>query len=87
MRTTLNFVRPGDMGNRRAGFVGDERQWQKFEKRSGKLFKRNRVGIFHTIGVRRGDEDFAGWKVDRKLEFLDEFQHIVNETLLGGVSS
>jgi hypothetical protein len=48
-----------------AGFVGDERQWRKFEKRSGKLFKRYRVDIFHTIDVRRGDADFKGWTVDR----------------------
>jgi hypothetical protein len=60
-----------------AGFVGDERQWRKFEKRSGKLFKRYRVDIFHTIDVRRGDADFENWTVDRKLEFLDELQHIV----------
>jgi hypothetical protein len=70
-----------------AGFVGDERQWRKFEKRSGKLFKRYRVDIFHTIDVRCGDADFKGWTVDRKLQFLDEFQHVVNETLLGGVAS
>ena len=43
--------------------------------------------IFHTIDVRRGDADFEGWTVDRKLEFLDELQHIVNETLLAGVTS
>jgi hypothetical protein len=66
-----------------AGFVGDDRQWRKFYK----LLARYGVNIFHTIDVRRGDADFANWKVDRKLEFLDEFQHIVNETLLAGVAS
>src|SRR5690242_12174988 len=70
-----------------AGFVGDDRQWRKFEKRSGKLFKRHRVDIFHTIDVRRGDADFARWSVDRKLGFLDEFQHIVNATIQAGVTS
>lgn len=70
-----------------AGFVGDERQWRKFEKRASKLFGRFRVDIFHSIDVRRGDDDFRGWTVDRKLRFLDEFQHIVNETLLAGVTS
>jgi hypothetical protein len=70
-----------------AGFVGDARQWGKFEKRAGKLFKRFRVDVFHTIDVRRSDKDFAGWTVDRKIEFLDEFQHIINETLESGVSS
>jgi hypothetical protein len=33
------------------GFVGDERQWRKFQKRSGKLFKRYRADIFHTIAA------------------------------------
>jgi len=34
------------------GFLGDRRQWQKFEKRAGKLFKRFRVDVFHAIDVR-----------------------------------
>jgi len=70
-----------------AGFVGDARQWRKFEKRAGKLFKRFRVNVFHTIDVRRTDKDFEGWKLDRKIEFLDEFQHIINGTLQSGVAS
>jgi hypothetical protein len=70
-----------------AGFVGDARQWRKFEKRASKLFGRYHVDIFHTIDVRRGDADFEGWSVDRKLKFLDELQHIANDTLLGGVTS
>jgi len=68
-----------------AGFVGDARQWRKFEKRVGKLFKRFRVNVFHAIDVRRGHKDFDGWTVDRKIEFHDEFQHIINETLESGV--
>ena len=67
------------------GFVGDARQWHKFEKRVGKLFKRFRVDVFHAIDVRRGHKDFKGWTVDRKIEFHDEFQHIINETLESGV--
>jgi hypothetical protein len=63
-----------------AGFLADARQWRKFEKRTTKLFSRFRVDIFHTIDVRRTDKDFEGWTVDRKIEFLDEFQHITNET-------
>jgi len=70
-----------------AGFVGDARQWRKFEKRAGKLFSRYRVNVFHAIDVRRTDKDFEGWKVDKKIEFLDEFHHIINETLQSGVAS
>ena len=70
-----------------AGFVGDKPQWAKFEKRVGKLFDRYKVGTFHTIDVRRTKADFKGWPVDRKIEFLDEFQHIINETMLGGVAA
>lgn len=70
-----------------AGFVGNARQWRKFEKRATKLFARFRVGVFHTIDVRHSDKDFEGWKVDRKIEFLDEFQHIINDTLESGVAS
>jgi hypothetical protein len=70
-----------------AGFVGDARQWRKFEKRATKLFQRFRVDVFHSIDVKRTDKDFAGWTVNRKIEFLDEFQHIVNETLERGFAS
>jgi hypothetical protein len=70
-----------------AGYLGDARQWRKFEKRTTKLFARFRVDIFHTIDVRRSDKDFAGWSVNKKIEFLDEFQHIANETLERGVAA
>jgi hypothetical protein len=63
-----------------AGFVGDARQWRKYEKRTSKLFKRCGVDTYHAIDVRRGDGDFKGWIVDQKIEFWDEFQHIINET-------
>jgi hypothetical protein len=43
------------------------------------------VDVFHAVDVRRGHKDFKGWTVDRKIEFRDEFQHIINETLEGGV--
>src|SRR5215467_1091800 len=70
-----------------AGFLGDPRQWRKFERRTGKLFKRFHVDVFHAIDVRRSDKDFAGWSVDRKIELFDEFQHIINETLESGVAA
>ncbi len=70
-----------------AGYVGDDRQWRKFQKRVVKLFGRFRVDIFHTIDVRRTDKDFEGWPVDKKIEFLDAFQHIANETLEHGVAA
>ena len=60
---------------------------RKFEKRASRLFARFRVDVFHTIDVRRSDKDFEGWKVDRKIKFLDEFQHIINETLEHGVAA
>jgi hypothetical protein len=70
-----------------AGFVGDARQWRKFEKRTGKLFARFKVNVFHMVDVRRTHKDFEGWTVDRKIEFLDEFQHIINECLESGVAA
>jgi hypothetical protein len=70
-----------------AGFVGDARQWRKFEKRVAKLFTRYRVNVFHAIDVHRGHKDFDGWTRDRKIEFHDEFQHIINDTLENGVVS
>jgi hypothetical protein len=77
----------GAMVSGMAGFVGDKRQWAKFEKRTGKLFARHRVNVFHAIDVRRTKNDFGGWSVDRKIEFLDDFHHIINETLESGVAA
>jgi Protein of unknown function (DUF3800) len=91
MDLTAYFDESGTHGNSEvaamAGLVGDKRQWAKFEKRVRKLFVRHKVGTFHTVDVRRTKADFKGWKVDRKIEFLDEFQHIINETLLSGVAA
>jgi hypothetical protein len=70
-----------------AGYIGEARQWRKYEKRAAKLFARYGVNVFHAIDVRRGHGDFKGWSVDRKLEFLDDFQHIINETLESGVAA
>jgi len=70
-----------------AGFVSNARQWRKYEKRAGALFKRYGVKVFHAIDVRRGHGDFKGWTIDRKIQFLDEFQHIINDTLESGVVS
>jgi Protein of unknown function (DUF3800) len=70
-----------------AGFLGDARQWRKFEKRASKLFSRFGVNVFHCIDVKRSDRDFRGWSVDRKIAFLDEFHHIINETVEFGFAS
>jgi len=70
-----------------AGFIADARQWRKFEKRAAKLFRRYGVNVFHAIDLRRGDKDFRGWSVDNKITFMDEFQHIGNETLEVGFCS
>jgi hypothetical protein len=61
--------------------VADVRQWRKFEKRTIKLFRRYGVKIFHTIDLKRGDGDFRGWSVDKKIAFLDDLAHIKNETM------
>lgn len=70
-----------------AGHIGNARGWRSFEKRTARLFKRYKVDIFHTIDVKRTDGDFEGWKIDRKIKFLDEFLHIANETTEAGFAS
>ena len=70
-----------------AGHVGDARQWQKFEKRISKLFRRYHVDVFHAIEIKRSDKDFRGWSVNKKIDFVDEFSHIVNETTEIGFSA
>jgi len=70
-----------------AGYVADERQWQHFNARVGKLFAQFGVRTFHLVDLRHSDGDFAGWSVDRKIEFSDELQHIANESLESGVTA
>lgn len=67
-----------------AGFVGEARHWRKFEKRAGKCLRRYGVDVCHAIDLKRGDNAFEGWSVDRKIEFIDDMQHVVNETLALG---
>jgi hypothetical protein len=64
-----------------AGFVGEARQWRKFEKRAAKVLRHYGVDICHAIDLKRGDNAFEGWSVDKKIEFVDGMQHVVNETL------
>ena len=70
-----------------AGYVADERQWRQFNARVGKLFAQFGVRTFHLVDLRHSDGDFAGWSVDRKIEFTDELQHIANESLESGVTA
>jgi hypothetical protein len=66
-----------------AGYLADARQWRNYEKRTARLFQRFKVDVFHHIAVRRGEGCFAGWSVDQKAQFTDEYQHIVNDLEVG----
>jgi hypothetical protein len=70
-----------------AGYFGDEQQWQEFDARLRKLFGEFGIRTFHLVDLRHSKEDFAGWTIDRKIQFTDELQHIANETLEGGVTA
>lgn len=90
MKLTAYFDESGTHGGTialMAGFSADKRQWKKFEKRTAKLFLRFGVKVFHGVDWLRGEKDFRNWPIDRKIEFLDELQHIANETLRFGVVS
>lgn len=67
--------------------IAEMRQWYQFEQRAGALFREHGVRIFHAKEFHDSDGDFAGWKVDKKIDFLDDFGHIANETLAAGVTS
>jgi hypothetical protein len=68
-----------------AGYVGDEKQWQDFNRRVGELFAEFGVRQFHLVDLRHSDKDFAGWSIDKKIQLTDELQHMANETLESGV--
>ena len=88
MKLSAYFDESGTHGGKvalMAGYAANKRQWKKFDKRVGKLFHRFGVRIFHGINWLRGENDFKNWPIDRKIEFLDEFQHIASDTLTFGV--
>jgi hypothetical protein len=70
-----------------AGYVADERQWQRFNARVGELFAQFGVREFHLVDLRHSRGDFGGWSVDRKIELTDELQHIANQSLERGVTA
>ena len=67
-----------------AAFAGDITQWRKFEKKASALLNKYGVNVFHAKKWRDGDGDFAGWSVDKKINFLDRFGEIANRHLLVG---
>ena len=64
-----------------------EQQWQAFNARVTEMFAKFNVRQFHLVDLRHNDKDFAGWSTDRRIEFVDELQHIANETLEAGVTA
>src|SRR5262249_2652340 len=70
-----------------AGFFWDPPKGEKVGRGAWQTFYRFHVGLFTTLAVRGSDKNFLGWSVDRKVEFLDEFQHVINETLESGVAA
>ncbi len=60
---------------------GKSKQWQKFEKKTRRLFDKHGVKVFHAKEWKDGDKDFKGWSVDQKVKFLDNFGVIINNNL------
>jgi hypothetical protein len=70
-----------------AGYIADSEQWKNYKKRTSELFVDYNVSLFHAIDIKNGRYDYKGWTVDKKIQFLDEFQHIINEELAFGISA
>jgi len=62
-------------------------QWREFQKRSRALFDEYGFKVFHAKEWRDSDGEFKGWKVNKKIRFLDEFGHIANEELEAGFNA
>jgi hypothetical protein len=69
------------------GYLGDLSQWYGFERRLAALFKSKGIGVFHAKEFRDSDGPFAGWPVNKKTRFLDDFGVIANEQLEFGCNT
>jgi hypothetical protein len=50
---------------------------------SGGLFEEFGVRQFHLVDLRHRKKDFAGWSINKKIQFTDELQHVANESSSG----
>jgi hypothetical protein len=58
--------------------MGRVAHWEKFEKKTKRLYKRYGVNVFHAKEWQDSDGDFKGWKVDKKAVFLDRMGELIN---------
>lgn len=70
-----------------SAILGNVKQWHKFEKKTQRLFDRNEVKVFHAKEWNGSKGDFKGWKVDRKIKFMDNLAAIINSNLESGCSA
>jgi hypothetical protein len=63
-----------------SAWAASEAQWSKFEERATAFFLENDVKIFHAKEWRGGHGDFAGWSMNKKAKFMDDFGALINTT-------
>jgi hypothetical protein len=67
-----------------AGYIAQAEGWEKFEKQSRALFKRDRVKLFHAKDFDRRTGNFKDIKAETQLRFAAEWLDIAKDTVMCG---
>jgi hypothetical protein len=70
-----------------AGYVADADAWGKFERKTKRLFERERIPFFRAKLFDHGEDHFSGWSLPRKLRFATEWYGYAQDHILRGVSA
>jgi hypothetical protein len=69
-----------------AGYVSTMCGWKAFERESKKLFKREKIEVFHAKDFSRGAGEFRGWGEPRKMRFATDWFEIAGEHVFDGAT-
>ena len=69
-----------------AGYVSTMGGWKAFERESNKLFKREKIEVFHAKDFFHEAGEFRGWDEPRKMRFATEWFEIAGEYVFDGAT-
>jgi hypothetical protein len=69
-----------------AGYVSTMGGWKAFERESNKLFKREKIEVFHAKDFFHEAGEFRGWDEPRKMRFATEWFEIAGEHVFDGAT-
>jgi hypothetical protein len=69
-----------------AGFLGHAYQWRIFEKKLGRIQRRDNFRIFHGKDFKAHAGEFVGWDDDKDIRLLNDLTDLVKDELTEGLT-